>query len=60
MRHQTDVCIARTYVAQIVNNIEELWRLFIVVAQLVNSFFDDKILGDLGPHVLFLPCATHG
>jgi hypothetical protein len=41
-----------THVAQILHDVKEVIRLFVVVAHRIDSFFEHEILGNFSPHVL--------
>lgn len=39
-----------TYIFQILHDVKELLGFLVIIAELVDSFSDNEILGDLGPH----------
>lgn len=44
----------RTYVSQVDHDIEEKFRLLIIVTHFLNGLFDDQVLGDFRPHDILL------
>jgi hypothetical protein len=43
-------CPTTTYIAKVLDHVEELLRLFVLVAHFFDCFFDDEVFGDFGPH----------
>jgi len=46
--------LGKTYVAEILHDVEELLRLFILIASLLDSFLAHELLVNLGPHFVLL------
>jgi len=43
---------AETYVAEVLDHVEEFFRLLVLVAHFLDCFLDHQVFGDFGPHLV--------